>query len=79
VKILKPSLLVSTPHLIKYHQEQDLLRKVTTGLNKLMNIWEQIEADSNLEEKVDEEDAQEKSMEEVVERLATFASKRQLK
>ena len=36
VKILKPILLVSIPHLIKYHRDQDLLREVTTNMNEFI-------------------------------------------
>ena len=75
MKILKPILLMSIPHLIKYHQDQDLLREVTTTLNEFMETEEQLEANNSLEEKLDKEDAQEISMEKLVERLATAASK----
>ena len=38
VKILKPILIVSIPHHIKYHLEQDLLSEVNTSLNKFMEM-----------------------------------------
>lgn len=79
VKILKPILLVSIPHLIKHHHDQDLLREVTATMNQFMEMEEQIEANNDLEEKLDEEDAQELAMEKLVERLATAASEKQLK
>ena len=79
VKILKPILLVSIPHLIKYHRDQDLLREVTTNMNEFIEMEEQTEANNDLEEKLDEEDAQELAMEKLVERLATAASEKQLK
>ena len=44
-----------------------------------MEMEEQTKANNNLEEKLDEEDAQELAMEKLVERLATAASKKQLK
>ena len=47
------------PHLIKYHQHQDLLREVTATLNEFMEMEEQIEANNDLEEKLDKEGAQE--------------------
>ena len=58
VKILKPILLVSIPHLIKSHRDQDLLREVTTTLNEFMEMEEQIQVNNNLVEKLDTEDAQ---------------------
>ena len=57
VKLLKPILLVSIPHLIKYHHDQDLLREVTTTMNEFMEMEEQLEANNDLEEKLDKEDA----------------------
>ena len=36
VKLLKPILLVSTPHLIKCHRDQDLLREDTTTMNEFI-------------------------------------------
>ena len=49
---------MSIPHLIKYHQDQDLLREVTTTLNKFTEIEERIKANYDLEEKLDKEDVQ---------------------
>ena len=74
VKILKPILLVSIPHLIKYNRDQDLLREVTTTMNEFVEMEEQIEANNDLEEKLDEKNAHELAMEKLVEQLATSAS-----
>ena len=74
MKILKLILLVSIPHLIKYHQDQDLLREVIITLNDFVEMEEQIEVNNDLDEKLDEEDAHELALETLVERLATSAS-----
>ena len=42
VKLLKPNLLASIPHLIKYHRDQDLLREVTTNMTEFIEMKEKL-------------------------------------
>ena len=78
MRILKPILSISTPQLIKYHREKDLLRDVNKALNKFLDMEDQVEANNDLKEKRDEEDAPQQATEDLLVRIAEGASKKEL-
>ena len=54
-------------------------REVNAALTKFVEMEDQINANNELEEKLDEEDSQEKAMEQVLEKYAKQASAKSLK